>query len=64
METTFHGLTFVSDPGRVFKPRQSTERLVDVALERIGEAHARVADIGTGSGVVAVTLALRAPQIE
>jgi release factor glutamine methyltransferase len=64
METTFHGLTFISDPGRVFKPRQSTERLVDVALERIGQTNARVADIGTGSGVVAVTLALRAPQIE
>jgi release factor glutamine methyltransferase len=64
METRFHGLTFVSDPGKVFTPRPATEQLVDVALERIGNAPARVADIGTGSGVIAVTLALRAPQIE
>jgi release factor glutamine methyltransferase len=64
MKTSFHGLTFVSDPGRVFTPRPTTEALVDVALERLGDAPARVADIGTGSGVVAVTLALRAPQIE
>jgi len=64
MQTRFHGLTFVTDPGRVFTPRPSTEALVDVALERIGDEPARVADIGTGAGVVAVTLALRAPQIE
>ena len=64
MDTPFHGLTFVTDPGRVFTPRPATERLVDAALERIGERRARVADIGTGSGVVAVTLALRAPAIE
>jgi len=64
MQARFHGLTFVTDPGRVFTPRPSTEALVDVALERIGDEPARVADIGTGAGVVAVTLALRAPQIE
>jgi release factor glutamine methyltransferase len=64
MRTTFHGITFVTDPGRVFTPRHTTERLVDAALERLGERPARVADIGTGSGVVAITLALRAPQIE
>jgi release factor glutamine methyltransferase len=64
METIFHGLPFQSDPGRVFTPRPATERLVDAALERIGRAPARVADVGTGSGAIAVTLALRAPQIE
>lgn len=64
MQTSFHGLTFVSDPGRVFTPRPATERLVDVALARIGDNAARVADVGTGSGAVAVTLALRAPHIE
>jgi release factor glutamine methyltransferase len=64
METRFHGLTFVSDPGRVFSPRATTEKLVDAALERIGAEPARVADIGTGAGVVAITLALRAPLIE
>jgi release factor glutamine methyltransferase len=64
MATTFHGFSFLTDPGRVFTPRRSTERLVEVALERIGDAPARVADVGTGSGAVAVTLALSAPQIE
>lgn len=64
MQTKFHGLTFVTEPGKVFSPRATTEKLVDAALERIGDDPARVADVGTGSGAVAVTLALRAPQIE
>jgi release factor glutamine methyltransferase len=64
MQTEFHGLTFVTDPGRVFSPRATTEKLVDAALARLGTGPARIADVGTGSGVVAVTLALRAPQIE
>jgi len=64
MTTRFHGLTFTSDPGRVFTPRPSTEALVDAALERIGDRPARVADIGTGSGAIAITLALRAPLVE
>lgn len=64
MTTPFHGLTFISDPGRVFTPRPTTEALVDVALVRIGDEHARVADIGTGSGAIAITLALRAPLVE
>ncbi len=64
MQTEFHGLTFVTEPGRVFSPRVTTEKLVDAALARLGDAPARVADVGTGAGVVAVTLALRAPQIE
>jgi release factor glutamine methyltransferase len=64
MQTEFHGLTFVTEPGRVFSPRATTERLVDASLARLGGSPARVADVGTGSGVVAVTLALRAPQIE
>ncbi len=64
MTTRFHGLPFVTDPGRVFSPRPSTEALVDAALERIGSLPARVADVGTGSGAIAITLALRAPAIE
>jgi release factor glutamine methyltransferase len=64
MQTIFHGLAFESDPGRVFTPRPATEHLVDAALERLGHEPARVADVGTGAGVIAVTLALRAPQIE
>ena len=64
MATRFHGLTFVTDPGRVFSPRATSEQLVDAALERIAGEPARVADVGTGSGAVAITLALRAPEIE
>ena len=64
MTTRFHGLTFVTDPGRVFSPRPASERLVTAALDRIGGAPAHIADVGTGSGAVAISLALRAPQIE
>jgi release factor glutamine methyltransferase len=64
MTTNFHGLAFATDPGRVFSPRTTTEKLVDAALQRIGSTPARVADVGTGSGAIAITLALRAPQIE
>jgi release factor glutamine methyltransferase len=64
MTTQFHGLPFVTDPGRVFTPRATTEKLVDAALERLGEDPARIADVGTGAGILAVTLALRAPQVE
>ena len=62
--TDFHGLSFITDPGRVFTPRETTENLVDAALTRLGDRPARVADVGTGSGAVAVTLALHAPAIE
>lgn len=64
METTFHGFQFETEPGLVFTPRPATERLVDVALERIGSRPARVADVGTGSGAIAITLARLAPQAE
>jgi release factor glutamine methyltransferase len=64
MTTRFHGLTFLSDPGRVFSPRPATEKLVDSALDRIGTGPARIADVGTGSGAIAITLALRAPTVE
>jgi release factor glutamine methyltransferase len=64
MTTRFHGLTFLTDPGRVFSPRPATEQLVTEALERIGDGPARIADIGTGSGAIAITLALRVPSVE
>jgi release factor glutamine methyltransferase len=64
MQSDFHGLTFITDPGRVFTPRPTSEKLVDAALARLGSEPARIADIGTGSGVIAVTLALRAPSVE
>jgi len=64
MTTKFHGLTFITDPGRVFSPRATTEKLVDAALDLIGDGPALIADVGTGSGAIAITLALRAPKIE
>ncbi|TML69419.1 MAG: methyltransferase [Actinobacteria bacterium] len=50
--------------GRVMTPRPATERLVVAAAERIGTRRMRVADVGTGSGVVAVSLARLAPGAE
>jgi release factor glutamine methyltransferase len=64
LETTFYDLPFTLAPGRVFTPRPATERLVRAALERIDGGRKRVADVGTGSGVIAVALAASKPQIE
>ena len=64
MTARFHGLTFLTEPGLVFTPRATSEQLVDAALERIGDAPARVADVGTGSGAIAIAIAVRAPQVE
>ena len=60
----FLDLPLATARGRVFTPRPTTERLVEAALARIGEQPARVADVGTGSGAIAVALAVRAPQVE
>lgn len=64
METTFYDLPFTLAPGRVFSPRPATERLVRAALERIDGVPRRVADVGTGSGAIAVALAVNRPEIE
>lgn len=52
----FFGREFVVRPG-VLIPRPETELLVECALSRLPES-SRVADVGTGSGVIGVTLAL------
>jgi len=64
METTFCDLPFTIAPGRVFTPRPATEGLVRTADEVIDDEPKRVADVGTGSGVIAISLAKRNPQIE
>ena len=62
--TRFHGLELLAAPGRVMTPRPSTERLVDRALELVDGRPVRVADVGTGSGAIAVALASKAPRAE
>ena len=63
-ETAFYDLDLLTLPGRVFTPRPATERLVEAALERIDGVPMRVADVGTGSGAIAVALAVNRPQVE
>lgn len=63
-ETRFCGLRLLSANGRVMTPRPASEQLVAVAASRIGDRPARVADVGTGSGAIAVSLALAAPRAE
>jgi release factor glutamine methyltransferase len=49
----------------VLIPRPETELLIEVSLEYLADrAGPRVADVGTGSGCVAVTLALEVPAAE
>jgi release factor glutamine methyltransferase len=53
----FWGLDFAVD-ARVLVPRPDTETLVEEARARLaGVVEPRIADIGTGSGAIAVTLA-------
>lgn len=62
--TRFHGLALLTDPRQVMTPRPATEALVDEALRWVGGRPARIADVGTGSGAVAVALAQAAPGAE
>lgn len=57
---SFHGLTIEVDE-HVLIPRPETEGLVDAVLEAGLPASARVADLGTGSGCVAIALAAARP---
>ncbi len=60
----FYGREFLVGPG-VLIPRPETELLVDEAkAAAMGRRTPRVADIGTGSGCLAVTLALELPSAQ
>jgi release factor glutamine methyltransferase len=56
----FYGVEFRVDP-RVLIPRPETEGIVDAALGLDLPHEATVADVGTGSGCLAVVLALKRP---
>ncbi|POZ61780.1 peptide chain release factor N(5)-glutamine methyltransferase [Chromobacterium alticapitis] len=60
-EREFFGRDFKVSPA-VLIPRPETEHLVELALSKADKAlPMRVVDLGTGSGIIAVTLALEAP---
>jgi len=61
-EKEFYGRMFKVTPD-VLIPRPETELLVDAALRSLAKNHpARILDIGTGSGCIALTLALELPD--
>jgi release factor glutamine methyltransferase len=57
----FYSRPFSVD-ARVLIPRPETETLVEAALARLAAGPATVLDLGTGSGAIALTLALERPQ--
>lgn len=63
-EREFHSRVFRVTPD-VLIPRPETELLVEAALARLPKDRpARVLDLGTGSGCIAITLALGRPDLE
>jgi release factor glutamine methyltransferase len=58
----FYGLAFAVTPA-VLIPRPETEHLVEAVIERLPhDRRVTIADIGTGSGAIAVALAAQLPQ--
>ena len=63
-QTEFFGLPFHVSPA-VLIPRPETERLVEAAIRLVAPLAApRIADIGTGAGIIAVSLAHALPMAQ
>jgi release factor glutamine methyltransferase len=61
-EQEFYGLTLKVTPA-VLIPRPETEHLVEAVLHHLPKGQpARIVDIGTGSGAIAIALAVHLPQ--
>ena len=64
----FWGMDLIVTPA-VLIPRPETEHVIEAVLDRVGRAptpasRLRIADIGTGSGCIALALAKELPQAE
>jgi release factor glutamine methyltransferase len=59
----FCGHTFAIDK-RAMVPRPETEELVELLQSRIENRESRIVDVGTGSGVIALSLAGKFPDAE
>jgi release factor glutamine methyltransferase len=57
----FYGLRIEVEEG-VLVPRQETEVLVEEVVRRVGRRPVRIADVGVGSGAIAVALAVALPE--
>ena len=59
----FCGLTFLCDK-RALVPRPETEQLVEFVESRIENRELRIVDVGTGSGVIALSLVAKMPEAQ
>src|SRR5450631_458020 len=59
----FAGRVFLCDK-RALVPRPETEELVELLKPKIQSSKSKIVDVGTGSGVIALTLAAQFPEAE
>ncbi|HOA04992.1 MAG TPA: peptide chain release factor N(5)-glutamine methyltransferase [Candidatus Fermentibacter daniensis] len=60
-EAWFMGRRFLSSPDALI-PRQDTEATVEAFLSSLPGSPSRLLDVGTGSGIIAITLAIEFPE--